>query len=389
MVKQFLRAVTLAAAFIFAVCSTSAASDEDFFQRVCNGDIEGVQKAIAAGQDVNVRNGQGETPLSSALQRGSLGVVETLLAAGADVNARNKSGETPLNNRYVLLMINNPRNNSEEKLRIIRKLLDAGANPNIPADDGTTPLMRASLMAVQAPDENVFRLVKMLLEVGADVSLKDVNEMTALHWWIDSGKAEVIRLLLEAGTNPNDADKEGMTPLMWAVVMHPRNGTVPEALIEGGADVNAKTKEDSTALSMAAALGKTEPVAILLKAGASAKTDAGALTPLHLATGLIAMERGDLTGSFEERAKKAVGNLVFNQVHSPFSPDFLGVTKLLIEAGAEIDARCAKIPDEWMFFLGNDREASKRFEGKNSLEFARILGSEAVARYLESFADQF
>jgi hypothetical protein len=101
------------------------------------------------------------------------------------------------------------------------------------------------------------------------------------------------------------------------------------------------------------------------------------------------MEYEGLTGSFAERSKKAIDNLMFPRVPPPFSPDFLGVTKLLIEAGAEIDASCAKIPDEWMFFLGNDREASKRFEGKTSLEFARILGSEAVARYLESFSDQF
>ena len=59
-------------------------------------DVADVQKAISAGQDVNVKNKAGDTPLLAAIRRGSLEMVKTLLSLGADANARDKNGETPL-----------------------------------------------------------------------------------------------------------------------------------------------------------------------------------------------------------------------------------------------------------------------------------------------------
>ncbi|MDR1377220.1 MAG: ankyrin repeat domain-containing protein [Synergistaceae bacterium] len=370
--------------FLAAVilCSASAANDENFFQMVYSDDTAKVQKTIAAGQNVNIKNKAGETPLFAAIRRGSLEMVETLLTAGADVNARTKNGKTPLNG-CVLIMLRNP----EERLRIVRKLLDAGADPNIPTQDGTTPLMKASNAAAQASDESVFSLMKVLLDAGADVTPKDSGGMTALHWWAGSGKPQVVRLLLEAGADPNDMGGD-MTSLMWAVVMHPYSGAVLEALIEGGADVNVKMKEGWTALSLAAMLGKIKDVSLLLKAGADAKADVDTLTPLHVAAGIFAMEREGLTGPFEERAQKAVNFFMLLPHIFPFSPDFLGVTKLLTEAGADADARCMTIPGDLMSLSGSDKEAIKRFEGKTPLEFARILGNEAVVKYLESLEAQ-
>ena len=121
----------------------------------------------------------------------------------------------------------------------------------------------------------------------------------------------------------------------------------------------------------------------LLDAGADVKAEVNTLTPLHMATGLIAMEREGLTGSFEERAKKATD--VFLQILPLFSPDFPSVVRLLFEAGADADTRCVKISDELVGFSGGDKEVFKQLEGKTPLEFARILGNEAVVKYLEAF----
>ena len=52
------------------------------------GDIEQVQKLIAAGADVNAKNSYGRSSLHEAAFQGHEDVVELLLANGADINLR-------------------------------------------------------------------------------------------------------------------------------------------------------------------------------------------------------------------------------------------------------------------------------------------------------------
>ncbi len=47
--------------------------------------------------DVNAKDADGWTPLSTAAHEGHREVAELLIAEGADVNEMNGSGETPLN----------------------------------------------------------------------------------------------------------------------------------------------------------------------------------------------------------------------------------------------------------------------------------------------------
>jgi ankyrin repeat protein len=60
------------------------------------GNIESVKQAIADGADVNAKNEDGVTPLSSAAYFGHKKVVELLIAKDADVNAKDNLGDTPI-----------------------------------------------------------------------------------------------------------------------------------------------------------------------------------------------------------------------------------------------------------------------------------------------------
>src|SRR4029453_13397825 len=51
---------------------------------------------LNAGFDINVRGGEGFTPVASAALRGLVGVVQALIAHGADLEIRNDYGGTPL-----------------------------------------------------------------------------------------------------------------------------------------------------------------------------------------------------------------------------------------------------------------------------------------------------
>ena len=82
------------------------------------------------------------------------------------------------------------------------------------------------------------------------------------------GDAVGIEKLLKEGANPNGKDPTtGVLPLEWAAL-----GGHPEAmaiLIEGGAKVDGRDREGSTALHAAAFLGRSKEVALLLENGAS------------------------------------------------------------------------------------------------------------------------
>ncbi|CAE8606445.1 unnamed protein product, partial [Polarella glacialis] len=60
------------------------------------GNLEAVQKALAAGEDVNFRSEAGETPLHVSGIRCVKEVVRELLAAGAEVNAQTEAGKVLL-----------------------------------------------------------------------------------------------------------------------------------------------------------------------------------------------------------------------------------------------------------------------------------------------------
>lgn len=84
-------------------------------------------------------------------------------------------------------------------LSFIRQLLELGADPNIPVDDGFPPMIAA------ATSERAERndILKLLLEFGADVHQRGVNGWLPLHCVAHHDDAEAIELLLRYGADVN------------------------------------------------------------------------------------------------------------------------------------------------------------------------------------------
>lgn len=112
------------------------------------------------GMDVDLSNKQGETPLMLASINGELPMVKTLIL-------KNKAqidhiGWTPLH--YAC---------AKGHLDVASFLIANGANVNALSLGGTTPLM----MAVQSGNE---LLVKLLLDKGADLQIRNAEGITAI-----------------------------------------------------------------------------------------------------------------------------------------------------------------------------------------------------------------
>lgn len=135
--------------------------------------------ALMASPKTNVefRNGNDETPLMIAAIRGNLNAVERLIAQGASVN---KTGWAPLH--YAA------SGESGEQVAITRLLLDYKADVNSLSPNKTTPLMMA---ASYGSDQ----VVQLLLNAGADVARKNELGLTAVDFAKRAGRDTLARQL--------------------------------------------------------------------------------------------------------------------------------------------------------------------------------------------------
>jgi ankyrin repeat protein len=130
--------------------------------------------------DVDVRNPQGETPLMLALLKGHFEWAKQLAAREADIN---KPDWAPLH--YAAAHV------GSQAVEQVKWLLQEHAYIDAESPNGTTPLM----MAAQYGSDQV---VKLLLEEGADPSLKNAVGLRALDFALKGRRPTAQDLLAEA-----------------------------------------------------------------------------------------------------------------------------------------------------------------------------------------------
>ena len=198
------------------------------------GDTEKVKMLLKYGADPNISDRRKCTPLMQAAQCGCWESCERLLQGGADIASRDSLGRTALHYTF-----NDPQAPSSSSL--VAMLLAQGADieavdqygvtpifcamqagrPSTTAElvrcganlahrnlDGETPLMLAII-------ENIQASVQLLLERGADYTLKDNNNWTILHLAAKFADVKTLRVLSNAKLgrlNVGDEDVSGWTP---------------------------------------------------------------------------------------------------------------------------------------------------------------------------------
>jgi ankyrin repeat protein len=253
------------------------------------GDVDSVRQLLKLGSDPNVQNEAGATALMWATD--NLEIVTELVAHGADVNAKSSDSRTPL-------LIACGRYGAAP---VVKLLLDHGANPSAhsPGLGGDmTPLAEAAYVG----DESVLR---MLLARGADVKGAGPNPLVfsivsrcsgctdlfmgtaekdelSLQALLDSpplNDTRAVNALIDHGANVNAKDPDGNTLLMLVSACDDASADTVKRLIAGGADVNAKNPRGETALDFARGRGKTAVVDLLVETGAK---DSGTQTAQQL-----------------------------------------------------------------------------------------------------------
>jgi ankyrin repeat protein len=114
-------------------------------------------------------------------------------------------------------------------VKVMRILLDHGADPMIPTEEGTTPLLAAAGVgrlfswmdfnreSMQREGRSNLEAVKLLVELGSDVNALGQNDWTALHGAAFTGENEIVKFLVEKGARLDAMSKFGETPLSTAL----------------------------------------------------------------------------------------------------------------------------------------------------------------------------
>ena len=104
-------------------------------QAASQGQTECVAALLDSGAVIDVRNEDGETPLSYAVVADHRRVIDVLLARGAEVNTWDNAAGTPL--LYSVTQ-------ETERPQVVQQLLSYGANPDASGLGGYTPLLAAT-----------------------------------------------------------------------------------------------------------------------------------------------------------------------------------------------------------------------------------------------------
>jgi ankyrin repeat protein len=181
-------------------------------------------RLIDGGADIAVRDRSGNSMLHLAAQAGDIQLVRSLLAKRADPNARTPKSTAPVGARggggggrggptgeqTPLMMA--ARGDHED---VMRALVEAGADPHLKAQDGTTLLMAAASGARLAAFTYAY-------EIDPDVSAASTTGNTVMHVAVGmNGRTqpevcEVIQFLADHHAALDELNEAGRTPMAIA-----------------------------------------------------------------------------------------------------------------------------------------------------------------------------
>lgn len=311
----------------------------------CGSEI--VKLLIDAGADVYASDEQGSTPLYIACSKQKLDAecICVLVENGVDVNLPfNADGEKPLlyafnqnNEELVSLLVNLGAEVEAVSSELNKLLFNIVSNECRDEELLMHSIMKMCLQGQSCKNTDKEWIVpaalesqlRLLCKYGADVNYYPEKESALLFSAVVSKKAGLVKLLLELGADVHIKGEHGNSVLHYAQSLE-----VIKLLIEVGADVDAVNNSEETPLLKAIECKSYELVEKLISVGADVNKR-GRLTPLGVASGDIRLMRllldagADICSSHDDSALTVNA---YTEQHTPqcetFSPPHISAKKL-------------------------------------------------------------
>jgi len=219
-----------------------------------NWSTEIVKLLISEGAQLDKRSILGvRTPLYDATYHGRVEIVETLIKAGADVNIfeDDDDGWWPVHAAY-----DNPR--------IMKLLLDNGANVNARTSDGDTALYLATKWGYE---DCVAEILKHKPELNILI-----RGDTVLFKAVDGGKSKIAELLLDAGENPCHPATKAANALLLHQCVTNKHVDLLKRLLLYNFDLEHVDESGRTALNCLSSVEDIPALRLLLRRGANMET---------------------------------------------------------------------------------------------------------------------
>ncbi|KAK3883046.1 hypothetical protein Pcinc_012607, partial [Petrolisthes cinctipes] len=158
------------------------------------GHIDVVMELLHRGADPHSAMKDKATAVFVASQNGHTSVVRILLDAGSKASVRRVDGASPL---WIASQMGHHG--------VVRLLLSHGVNPDVTRHDGATPLFKAA-------HKGHVEVVHELLPYNPCLTLLKNGE-SALHAAALYGHLRVIKALVQAGADPGLKNDQGLTPI--------------------------------------------------------------------------------------------------------------------------------------------------------------------------------
>jgi ankyrin repeat protein len=303
------------------------------FWAASSGDTGTVKTLLRSGAKVNAKDSHGWTPLMIAADLGQLEAVRVLVAKGADIQAKDKDGNTAMSlaEKYkyseIVTLLQHTSSTTQQRSG---DPSSKGSRAIAPASDETVPanVAKHSKTVATSPTPP---------PVNPVLSKSERLNETLLQAAESGDTAEVLRLIREGAGVNTVGITFGNTALIKAAGRGYTN-TV-RALLDKGAEVDARDNAGHTALIEAAFGGYTDTAELLLEKGASVNaSDSEGWTPLFWATfsrrtGTVRLLL-DKGANVNSRNKYQVTALI----HAAYAGDSETVM-VLLEHQAEVDAK--------------------------------------------------
>ncbi|MEY3062523.1 MAG: hypothetical protein RI994_1775 [Pseudomonadota bacterium] len=186
-----------------------AGSYEDFFIAIKNDEVKVISSLFVRGFDPNTVDLNGEPAILNTLRHGSLKSFEFIVKQPkVNLNVRNSHGESALmllclkgDLELAKMLIKRDADINHPGWTALHYAADESAYIDAESPNGTTPLM----MAARYGNE---KAVQLLINEGADLTLKNQLGLTALDFAVQGRRPESIKLLQSASKSTEEADSK-------------------------------------------------------------------------------------------------------------------------------------------------------------------------------------